>query len=73
MEYQNTEPAVTGTERSEGSDSYGRMADTLKIAAVGFCYDKELSILWASRYFCNKAGYSREEFSAVTKHYGSTI
>lgn len=62
MEYQNTEPTVTGTESSECSDSYGRMADTLKIAAVGFCYDKELSILWASRCFCNKAGYSREEF-----------
>lgn len=36
--------------------------DTMKIKAIGFLLDENLTILWASNPFYEKAGYTKEEF-----------
>lgn len=39
-----------------------RIFDSMKIEALGFCLDRDLTILWASSPFYQKTGYTETEF-----------
>lgn len=62
MKHQKTEQlaAEAGTDILPGE--YCRILDTMGIEAIGFCLDKDLTVLWVSRPFCQTAGSSKDAF-----------
>lgn len=39
-----------------------RVCDGMRIEALGFLFDKNLTVLWASSPFCRRTGYTKAEF-----------
>lgn len=56
------EQFVTDAGTTISPEAFCQVLDTLKIGAVGFRLDADLTIEWASRSFYEKAGYSEEAY-----------
>lgn len=62
MKQQITEQTAGNAGNLIESGEDRRILDTLKIEALGFLPDRNLTILWASNQFYEKTGYSEKEF-----------
>ena len=63
MKFQKADsPELYSGHIRSSSDEYRQVLDALRIGAISFVLDEDLTILWASSCFYQKSGYSEEEY-----------
>lgn len=62
MEHEKTGQPAAGAGTNILPNEYCRVLDAMKIKAIGFCLDKDLTIHWVSGPFCQTIGYLKESF-----------
>ena len=62
MDNRNTEQLAVPLEKEQESGRYGSVLNVLKISAICFLLDDDLTVLEASNSFYEKTGYSKKEF-----------
>ena len=62
MDNRNTEQLAVPLEKEQESGRYGSILNVLKISAICFLLDDDLTVLEASNSFYEKTGYSKKEF-----------
>ena len=62
MDNRNTEQLAVPSEKEQESGRYGSILNVLKISAICFLLDDDLTVLEASNSFYEKTGYSKKEF-----------
>ena len=67
MDNRNTEQLAVPLEKEQESGRYGSVLNVLKISAICFLLDDDLTVLEASNSFYEKTGYSKKSFRLVSK------